>query len=96
MLGIHQYWQLEMNFKRKLANQHLNDISSSDKQNISVITGLEEVFKKKSTNLPYYAFLKKRERAREEERERRKREPLFSCSPRYSLVYTCVCVCVHV
>lgn len=35
----------------------------------------------KFTNLPYYAFLMERER--EEEGEKRKKEPLFSCSPRY-------------
>lgn len=88
-VGVSSVLVVENEFQEEVGKPTSNDISLSDKQNISVIIGLKK-YLKKSTNLPYYAFLKKRERAREEERERRKREPLFSCSPRYSIVYTCM------
>lgn len=76
-----------MNCNKKLANQHLTALIQQASKTVLIGLKKKRGFKK-FTNLPYYAFLMKRER--EEERERREREPLFSCSPTDLKSYMCM------
>lgn len=80
-----------MNCNKKLANQHLMALIQQASKTSQYWLGFKKNKTKgfkKFTNLPYYAFLMERET--EEEGEKRKKEPLFSCSPKYFMAYTCL------